>query len=153
MSESIWLLIDIFSLSLFPFSLSLKLGHNTGKTVRFQSLMSTICWNIHHDFFYLGNGMDDMSINDLYESKSRKSSGFSDGEKSRNCSGNSISQVNDSDVVHGLKGPNFRKSLEFKTKLIIYIWRLPKGLVPRNVFELILVTNTVFPVQWPQLYL
>jgi len=40
----------------------------------------------------IGNGMDDMSINDLYESKSRKSSGFSDGEKSRNCSGNSISQ-------------------------------------------------------------
>jgi len=40
----------------------------------------------------IGNTLEDLSINDLYESKSRKSSGFSDGEKSRNCSGNSISQ-------------------------------------------------------------
>merc|ERR1719209_444101 len=42
----------------------------------------------------LGGALDDMSINDLYEgSKSRKSSGFSETQsKSRNCSGNSISQ-------------------------------------------------------------
>jgi len=52
----------------------------------------------------LGGALDDLSITDLYEgSKSRKSSGFSettksrncsgmDGDKSRNCSGNSISQ-------------------------------------------------------------
>jgi hypothetical protein len=36
----------------------------------------------------IGNGFDELSINDLYEGgKSRKSSGFSEGEKSRNCSG------------------------------------------------------------------
>merc|ERR1719310_2660578 len=54
----------------------------------------------------LGGALDDLSITDLYgdsASKSRKSSGFSettksrncsglDGDKSRNCSGNSISQ-------------------------------------------------------------
>jgi len=53
----------------------------------------------------LGGALDDLSITDLYDSvsKSRKSSGFSettksrncsglDGDKSRNCSGNSISQ-------------------------------------------------------------
>merc|ERR1719414_1728316 len=52
----------------------------------------------------LGGALDDLSITDLYEGgKSRKSSGFSettksrncsgmDGDKSRNCSGNSISQ-------------------------------------------------------------
>ena len=52
-----------------------------------------------------GGALDDLSITDLYDSasKSRKSSGFSettksrncsglDGDKSRNCSGNSISQ-------------------------------------------------------------
>ena len=55
---------------------------------------------------YAGGPLDDLSITDLYgdsASKSRKSSGFSettksrncsglDGDKSRNCSGNSISQ-------------------------------------------------------------
>merc|ERR1719495_569919 len=53
----------------------------------------------------LGGALEDLSITDLYDSgsKSRKSSGFSettksrncsglDGDKSRNCSGNSISQ-------------------------------------------------------------
>merc|ERR1719414_2367404 len=52
----------------------------------------------------LGGALDDLSITDLYEGgKSRKSSGFGettksrncsgmDGDKSRNCSGNSISQ-------------------------------------------------------------
>lgn len=48
--------------------------------------------HIKNKLLAMGNGMEDLSINDLYESKSRKSSGFSDGEKSRNCSGNSISQ-------------------------------------------------------------
>merc|ERR1712130_588422 len=42
----------------------------------------------------LGGALDDLSITDLYDSvsKSRKSSGFSETTKSRNCSGNSISQ-------------------------------------------------------------
>jgi len=38
----------------------------------------------------LGSGLDEMSLNELYQvegGKSRKSSGFSEGEKSRNCSG------------------------------------------------------------------
>ena len=56
-------------------------------------------------FVVAGSALDDLSITDLYDngSKSRKSSGFSettksrncsgfDGDKSRNCSGNSISQ-------------------------------------------------------------
>jgi len=47
---------------------------------------------IKNKLMAIGNNLEDLSINDLYESKSRKSSGFSDGEKSRNCSGNSISQ-------------------------------------------------------------
>ena len=53
---------------------------------------------------FAGGALDELNINDLYEgSKSRKSSGFSEttksrngsgmeGDKSRNCSGNSISQ-------------------------------------------------------------
>jgi hypothetical protein len=47
---------------------------------------------IKNKLMAIGTTLEDLSINDLYESKSRKSSGFSDGEKSRNCSGNSISQ-------------------------------------------------------------
>merc|ERR1719251_349030 len=61
--------------------------------------------NMNMNTMMLGGALDDLSITDLYDSasKSRKSSGFSettksrncsglDGDKSRNCSGNSISQ-------------------------------------------------------------
>eukprot|EP00092_Neocalanus_flemingeri_P012646 GFUD01013629.1.p1 GENE.GFUD01013629.1~~GFUD01013629.1.p1 ORF type:complete len:694 (-),score=86.14 GFUD01013629.1:1015-3096(-) len=59
---------------------------------------------LRNKLMQIGGALDDLSITDLYEgSKSRKSSGFSettksrncsgmDGDKSRNCSGNSISQ-------------------------------------------------------------
>jgi len=63
------------------------------------------CRQMRHNTLMLGGALDDLSITDLYDSasKSRKSSGFSettksrncsglDGDKSRNCSGNSISQ-------------------------------------------------------------
>merc|ERR1712106_450130 len=59
---------------------------------------------LRNKLMQIGGALDDLSITDLYEgSKSRKSSGFSettksrncsgmDGDKSRNCSGSSISQ-------------------------------------------------------------
>jgi len=68
-----------------------------------SNIGSTLFSNANH-IETLGGALDDLSITDLYEgSKSRKSSGFSettksrncsgmDGDKSRNCSGNSISQ-------------------------------------------------------------
>jgi len=63
------------------------------------------CRQMRHNAMMMGGALEDLSINDLYDSgsKSRKSSGFSEttksrncsgleGDKSRNCSGNSISQ-------------------------------------------------------------
>merc|ERR1719384_1037563 len=63
------------------------------------------CRQMRHNPLMMGGALEDLSITDLYDSgsKSRKSSGFSettksrncsglDGDKSRNCSGNSISQ-------------------------------------------------------------
>merc|ERR1712106_1193635 len=57
-----------------------------------SNIGSTLFSNANH-IEALGGALDDLSITDLYEgSKSRKSSGFSETTKSRNCSGNSISQ-------------------------------------------------------------
>jgi hypothetical protein len=55
--------------------------HSTVKKQDRTALKNTI-------FSLFFSGFDEMSITDLYEgSKSRQSSGFSEGEKSRNCSG------------------------------------------------------------------
>jgi len=86
---------------------SITAGHNSipaSPTYHKMRTSSGDSCRLRNKLMQIGGALDDLSITDLYEGgKSRKSSGFSettksrncsgmDGDKSRNCSGNSISQ-------------------------------------------------------------
>ncbi|XP_023342010.1 RING finger protein unkempt isoform X2 [Eurytemora carolleeae] len=74
---------------LVEMGLSMSSGSNLVSTINNSlSNIGSSLFSTSNQMESVGNGFEEMSINDLYEGgKSRKSSGFSEGEKSRNCSG------------------------------------------------------------------